>query len=273
MPFQTSYYTLNLFMRYFILFLSCIICLQALSQKRKVKEAFYVFDEHWESAKDLEHASYFMNMIPENDSVFICRYYKKDGPMVRQESYLDADLTIPNGRFAWYNEKGIIDSSGMVWRNKKDGYWHYYNDTIKTIRVKKYDKGRWLYTEDMLQKKKTYADGTIEDIIPGDTTRHVAANFPGGLAGWRKYMERNLEIPNRFKNLNQEGGKGVVVVVFLINKEGFINIEYITRSCEYSLDAEALRIIGKGPNWIPATIHGEKVAFSQMQGITFNYGH
>lgn len=192
--------------------------------------------------------------------------------MIKQESFLDAELTIPNGRFAWYNKKGRIDSTGMVWRSKKDGYWIYSNDTTKTTQIKNYDKGQWLSTDDLRLRKKIYADGRKDTLTTPDTTGHIAAAFPGGVKAWTKYLERNIELTARFKNLNTDGAKGIVVISFVVEKDGAVRMDYIDRSSEYSLDAEAIRTIKESPKWIPATDNGEKVIYRQKQGFVFKYG-
>ncbi len=39
--------------------------------------------------------------------------------MIRCETYRDNELQIPHGRFAWYNNSGHIDSTGLVSFGKK----------------------------------------------------------------------------------------------------------------------------------------------------------
>ena len=75
---------------------------------QKTNENFYVFKADWSAAKSIDDSTYFMQEIKDNDTEYVCRYYNKSGPMVRQETYKDESLTIPNGRFCWYNEKGKI---------------------------------------------------------------------------------------------------------------------------------------------------------------------
>lgn len=255
-------------MRYLFLFL-LLVSTGTFAQKQD--ETIYIFNKDWSGAKDLESAVYFMQVIKEHDSLYFSRYYAKEGPMMRQEAYSDADLTIPNGRFVWYNERGDADSTGFVWHGKKDGTWHIYGDSNKVVIIKKYDKGKLLYTEDVSLNKRVYTDGTIETLAARDTTGHVPASFAGGLQGWRKYLERNLQVPARFINLNKIGGAdaGVVKILFDVAQDGKVHVEFVLHSCEYSLDKEALRIITTSPKWIPATINGEKVVYRQIQGINF----
>ncbi|MEP6512310.1 MAG: hypothetical protein ABJA79_00480 [Parafilimonas sp.] len=53
--------------------------------------------------------------------------------MVKQESFIDSNLSIPNGRFCWYDSKGDIDSTGIVSNGVKAATWIYYNESIKSV--------------------------------------------------------------------------------------------------------------------------------------------
>jgi hypothetical protein len=88
---------------------------------QKQNDAFYVFKKDWSGAKNLDEAAYFMQVLKETDTTYVCRYYNKSGPMAKQESYLDEDLTIPNGRFCWYNINGDLDSigNGGSWQKRR----------------------------------------------------------------------------------------------------------------------------------------------------------
>jgi hypothetical protein len=94
--------------------LFCLLFLLALprlafSQKQE-DGIFYLMKIDWSATKNIDKAAYFMQVIQENDSTYICRFYNKYGPMIRQETFLDSALSIPNGRFCWYDAKGNLDS-------------------------------------------------------------------------------------------------------------------------------------------------------------------
>jgi len=96
------------------------------------------------------------------------------------------------------------------------------------------------------------------------------AKFPGGLNGWKNFMERNLkaEAP-RLDNLSS--GLYPVTVQFIVDKKGMVsNVKVIDGpkdcpSCMY----EAVRVIQKGPKWIPAKINSQPVRYLATQRITF----
>lgn len=236
-------------------------------------DVFYVFKKDWSPAQSLKDAEYFMHPVKKDDTTYVCRYYQKVGPMVKQESFKDSDLSIPHGQFRWYSANGKLDSSGRVVNGRKDGVWYFYLDSASPQRQIIYNNGVWEKMIDYKTKKEYYpngSDSTLEEKAP-DTTSHVMvqASYPGGPAAWTKFIQRNLTVPDRFINIKQNG-IGTVVVAFVINKEGDIQDVEILQSCEYSADEEALRVIGHGGKWIPASIDGRKVLYRQKQSLSFS---
>jgi len=99
------------------------------------------------------------------------------------------------------------------------------------------------------------------------TVVQVPAEFPGGREGWQKYLERNLNRDIAVKN-GAPTGKYIVFVSFIINKDGTLR-NITSNDSGYGMAEEAIRVISKGPNWIPAKQNGENVASVYNQGITF----
>lgn len=100
------------------------------------------------------------------------------------------------------------------------------------------------------------------------TTVQIQAQFATGVEGWRKYLERNLN-----KDLPSDNGAPAadytVVVSFIVDKNGVISDVKAENDPGYGTAAEAIRVIRKGPNWIPAEQNGHKVIYRQRQNITF----
>jgi protein TonB len=96
------------------------------------------------------------------------------------------------------------------------------------------------------------------------------AKFPGGLEGWRNFLERNLraEAP-----ILDKVTKGIypVVVQFIVDKDGLVsNVKAIQGPQECpSCITEAVRVIRKGPGWIPAKQNGKPVRYQAIQKISF----
>jgi hypothetical protein len=127
----------------------------------------------------------------------------------------------------------------------------------------------------VVNKQKQY-DLAITDLklflrAPLNTDKiliQVPAEFPGGVNGWVKYLERNL---NRDLPVNRGApyGKYVVVVTFKIDLEGNVSDVKAENNPGYGTMEEAVRVIQNGPKWIPATQNDEKVIYRQRQAIVF----
>ncbi|HEX6914381.1 MAG TPA: energy transducer TonB [Chitinophagaceae bacterium] len=239
-------------------------------------ESLYLFKGDWSATQSNKEAVYFLHVVKENDSSYVCRYYTTVGPMVKMETYRDEALTMPGGRFAWYNRQGKLDSTGWVdHRGRKDGNWFYSNpDSAKVVVMmsQEFDHGKLLHRVDHLRGIIYYPDGRTSGLNNDDSlserSEQVEAAFPGGLTAWRRYLERNLDIPARFRDIIGEG-RATVETAFTVDTSGIVSDIFIFNSAEWSADMEALRLIRKSPRWVPASQNGKNVKFRQRQSITF----
>ncbi len=99
-------------------------------------------------------------------------------------------------------------------------------------------------------------------------TVQQAAEYPGGMEAWRKFLERNLN-----RDLPTENGAPAadytVIVSFVVDKEGKISDVKAENDPGYGTKDEALRVIKKATNWKPAEQNGRKVIYRHKQAITF----
>lgn len=100
------------------------------------------------------------------------------------------------------------------------------------------------------------------------TSVQVEAKFPGGQDAWRKFLERNLNNQTPADN-GAAPGNYTVTVSFLVDKDGNISQVQALNDPGYGCAAEAVRVIQKGPKWIPAIQNGRNVIYRQKQNITF----
>ncbi len=112
-------------------------------------------------------------------------------------------------------------------------------------------------------------------VQPGTKNVQVAAQFPGGAQGWQVYLQKNLRAEVAAENIvlrkRQKDTLETVIVSFLVDTTGSITEVKVANPATVTpaVGAEAVRVIQKGPNWIPATINGVKVIYRQKQSITF----
>ncbi|MDI9364079.1 MAG: energy transducer TonB [Flavobacterium sp.] len=99
-------------------------------------------------------------------------------------------------------------------------------------------------------------------------TVEIPAQFPGGFEAWKKYLERNLNASLPAEN-GAQSGKYTVMVSFVVDKEGNISDVKAENAPGFGTEAEAIKIITKGPKWQPAIQNGRKVAYRARQQVTF----
>lgn len=100
------------------------------------------------------------------------------------------------------------------------------------------------------------------------TSVEIDAAFPGGLAAWKKYLEKNLDPETAMTN-GAAAGIYKVMIRFVVDVNGIISDVVSETNTGYGLDAEAVKIIRKGPKWEPAMQNGKKVKAYRRQSISF----
>lgn len=256
-------------MRLIILFVGIIFSNTLFSQ---ITEGwFYAFKEDGSPAKDLESASYFMHKVKDDDTTYVCRFFQKNGPMIRWETYYDKNLDIPNGRFAWYNKSGTLDSTGNTYRGKKDGSWDYFiGDTSQLSKSEEYYRGKFIKRENFIENTVQYAGGIIEPAINTEATNNIIpASYQGGLTAWQNFLSQELKVPDRFVRGSNSGNRAKVIVNFMVNMQGRVSDIYIKKSIEWSVDTEAIRVIKKSYDWKPAFQNGKPIVYRKQQSISF----
>ena len=94
------------------------------------------------------------------------------------------------------------------------------------------------------------------------------AEFPGGKQAWIQYLGKNCNATVPSDNGAPEGSY-TVELEFIVNLDGSLSdIKELTK-LGYGMEEEAIRLLSKGPKWIPAQQNGRKVVSYRKQKITF----
>jgi TonB family C-terminal domain len=108
------------------------------------------------------------------------------------------------------------------------------------------------------------------DYIPEDEpiikTPQVRAKFKGGNEELRKYLAENCQYP---KAARDAGWQGVVIVEFVVEKDGSIGQTSVIKSVCSSLDEEACRVVKAMPKWEPGENNGQRCRSFFQLPITF----
>ena len=90
--------------------------------------------------------------------------------------------------------------------------------------------------------------------------------YPGGMKAFQNYLKRNLKYPPQAK---RDSIEGVVVIQFVVERNGRITSPTIVRSLEASMDTVALNVIREMPRWTPAKDHGITVRYKYSMPVQF----
>lgn len=187
-------------------------------------------------------------------------YWVKNNRLESQGTFSKMDINTPTGRFDNYTDSGFLYST------------HEYDKRSRLTSITQYyGSGKKMSYIEWKRNGATEQLGWDEqgNLIPGYIVQQEAG-FPGGLDGWKAYLEKHLDsrVPEKH---NAPPGRYTVIVSFRIDKEGKITevrAENIPPSC-VPCALEAVRVIRDGPDWIPAVQNNKKVIFRQRQSITF----
>jgi len=93
--------------------------------------------------------------------------------------------------------------------------------------------------------------------------------FPGGYAGYTKYIQRNVRYPPIAKEYNITGK---VYVQFIVDRTGSVTNVKVVRGVDKNLDAEAVRVIKLLPKYKPGKQRGKavRVMFTVPINFTLN---
>ncbi len=110
------------------------------------------------------------------------------------------------------------------------------------------------------------------EIVPEKPVIHTYVSemptFAGGDAALKKFLKDNLEYPVADLEM---GNKGTVVVQFTVSPSGQLTDFKVARSVSPGLDAEALRVVKKMPNWTPGRQNGQAVYVQFNLPVRFEF--
>lgn len=173
-----------------------------------------------------------------------------------------------------YNEANLETAVGSVNNYKEDGKLDYTTEYVdgklidKTYFYKSGNKKSWMsYTDKGVQLTKGW-DEAGKEIKNYVVERQ--AQFKGGMDGWKKYLEKNLNV-NIPAAVGAPPGNYEVRIQFVVDKEGLpTNLKAVSvpAKCK-ACGAEALRVFRESPKWEPAILNNEPVTYEAVETITF----
>jgi protein TonB len=98
------------------------------------------------------------------------------------------------------------------------------------------------------------------------------SEFEGGLQGWKRFLETNLDQGNATGDMKggRKGLKFRAVARFIIHTDGSVANVAVVTDVPKSVRKEVIRVIELSSGyWIAAEVNGEKVKSYRQQPITF----
>jgi len=163
-----------------------------------------------------------------------------------------------NGYYKEYDDnfKAVIDE-GPVKNGKRDGAWKGYNKGLKLNFAETYKDGELI-------------NGTATDTVGKSTSysksRGTPPEFKGGVEAFGNYLGTHINYPTVARENDQQG---VVVLSFVVEKDGKITGVKVRKSVSKEIDEEAVRVIENSPRWVPGMQFGRPVRVSYSVPVNF----
>ena len=108
----------------------------------------------------------------------------------------------------------------------------------------------------------TKADDEVKNLATVD----VYPEFPGGMAAWSKFIQKNLRYPGQAQ---EEGIQGKVYISFVVEKDGSITDVKLVKGIGFGCDDEAMRVIKKSPKWSAGKQNNQAVRVRYSMPINY----
>ena len=113
---------------------------------------------------------------------------------------------------------------------------------------------------DVPNDKPVIQDGEVFTVV------EEMPQFPGGMAEAMKFLAKNIKYPVESQKAKIEGR---VIVQFVVKENGKVADIKVMRGVSPELDAEAIRVVGLMPEWVPGKQRGQAVSVKYTMPITF----
>ena len=121
----------------------------------------------------------------------------------------------------------------------------------------------------MSQTDTVRLDTVLSDGI--FTKVEVESSYPGGDKAWQMFLNKNFRFPQEAidKVRGRKPKQWDVVIQFIVTKEGKVKDVKALTNFGNGLEEEAIRIIKKSGDWIPARQNGVPVNSYKRQPVIF----
>ena len=104
-------------------------------------------------------------------------------------------------------------------------------------------------------KAETVVSPPVEDDRPRGVAEKMP-EYPGGIEALRRFLGRNLQVP---EDIVQPGQQVKVPIRFVVDKDGSLSDVVFLTDADEAFKKEILRVVHKMPKWTPGSQNGRKV--------------
>jgi hypothetical protein len=217
----------------------------------------YLAKDAHETSKDSAYS--LIKFYKQNNMWHGKEYYLKKGGLKSEGDYGDKSAKTPIGDFKNYTETGKLDFTASYNNGKPNEVTYYY---------KSGSKKSWAAFDDKGIKQQKGWDEAGKEIKNFIVMRE--ATFKGGMEGWRKYLEKNLNA-NVAADAGAPPGQYTVELTFKVSAEGYtsnVKATSVPNLCK-PCGNEAVQVILNSREWQPAILQNEPVEYLAKQFVTF----
>jgi TonB family protein len=177
----------------------------------------------------------------------------ENGQLVIEANYLNNELS---GKYTVWYESGKLAQT-----------WKYHNGTPIDTLTSYYETGvirrQEVYAEGKMLSGQVYDEaGKEQAFFP----MQVMPEFPGGERAMLTWLSMNVRYP---KTTRKAKAQGVVIVVFVVDKDGNISNPEVIKGFHADADAMALHVVKGMPTWKPGLLEGEPVPVRYTLPVRF----
>jgi TonB family protein len=170
-----------------------------------------------------------------------------------------------------------VDTVGNVLADNGNGKWVDFDGDFVSKKegpvINGKREGDWVETAATGKKRNgTFKNGILVSgpLLTDDDNTYgkvdVPPSFVGGEQAFSKFLSRTLKYPQVAKDENIQG---LVVITFVVEKDGTLTNINVLRAPHVSMAKEATRVLALSPAWKPGIQNGKPVRVQYSLPITF----
>ena len=150
----------------------------------------------------------------------------------------------------------VIEEGSLI-NGKRDGDWQGTDKEMDFTYKETYINGELTSGTSTNKFGKTYQYTKTRKVLP---------QYNGGFKAFHQYLSQTVKYP---ASAMKSGKQGIVLLSFVVEKDGSLSSIKVVRSVSSDLDKEAVRVCKSSSDWLPGSIYGRIVRVQFSVPIVF----